>query len=274
MALNDKTKTEILSLIKLEIIKKSKELDKLINDIPKELPKKGWVKPFHESLFSIERIHGFSFFHSLGMVLGDKLFEGISKIIAKNSCDIAETQYSVEGDISNESLAKIREIINDLGRKKKDTKKRYPNISKEIQEVLGQNKNKTHHITQLSDVYLKKSGVEIFIEVKTVKPDKDQAIESKDKLLKIVAIKNKNIKLLLVFPYNPYFPDKYKWSFPLNYFKEGEDLLIGKEWWDYIGGAGTYEELLNIFEEAGTELRKDIEKLFKKYLEEISKLTK
>ena len=35
--------------------------------------------------------------------------------------------------------------------------------------------------------------------------------------------------------------------------------------WDFIGGEGTYVELLDAFEQAGTELRDEIDEYFKQF---------
>ncbi|MBN1151262.1 TdeIII family type II restriction endonuclease, partial [candidate division WOR-3 bacterium] len=42
-------------------------------------------------------------------------------------------------------------------------------------------------------------------------------------------------------------------------------LKVGDEFWDFLGGKGTYSELLNCFERVGLELRPEIEKYFKKF---------
>jgi len=34
---------------------------------------------------------------------------------------------------------------------------------------------------------------------------------------------------------------------------------VGKEFWDFLGGSNTYEDLLNVFEEAGLELYDEID---------------
>ena len=81
--------------------------------------------------------------------------------------------------------------------------------------------------------------------------------------LKIIALKNKLVKTFIGMAYNPYESETLKWSIPLNYLKLGEDLLVGKTFWDFLGGNGTYDELLTIFEEVGNELKDKIENKIK-----------
>ena len=54
--------------------------------------------------------------------------------------------------------------------------------------------------------------------------------------------------------------ENYNWSFPNRWFnmKEDKSVLIGEELWDFIGGAGTYQNFI-----------KEINKLGKHYKERI-----
>ena len=66
-------------------------------------------------------------------------------------------------------------------------------------------------------------------------------------------------------PYNPYEPEPYqRWTLKGMLDME-HDILIADELWDFIGGEGTYTELLNAFELAGIELRNEIDEYFKQF---------
>ncbi len=43
------------------------------------------------------------------------------------------------------------------------------------------------------------------------------------------------------------------------------ELKVAEEFWDFLGGAGTYTELLDCFEQAGIELREEIDEYFGKF---------
>lgn len=248
MTLSKEIKQEIKKIIKNTLIKKINKY-KLVGDI----------KPFHERLFSRHRIRTTSFFHSCSTSIGVTLFQNIAYVIAKKKFKKAEKQYLVEGIFTSKAKSVIEDIIFDLGRKNKDSEKRLPNIKKEIKEVLAVSGKKGNKSTQIADLFLQDNNKEIYIEIKTIKPNKGESKEAKRTLLKIVSLKNKIVKVLVGMAYNPYEPDRFQWPLPLSYFKGGEDLLIGKSFWDFIGGKGTYEELLKIFEEVGKELRDKIE---------------
>ena len=67
-------------------------------------------------------------------------------------------------------------------------------------------------------------------------------------------------------PYNPYGQRKdYAWSFPARWFnmKEDEAVLIGNEFWEKIGGLGTYQAFIEAVNEIGAEYKAAI---YKDYL--------
>ncbi len=41
------------------------------------------------------------------------------------------------------------------------------------------------------------------------------------------------------------------------------DLLVGEEYWDFIGGTNTFPELLKVFDEVGKEFKEKLNKKFK-----------
>lgn len=265
MTITNQQKGEIKSLIKQAIIDKIKEY-KLIGDI----------KPFHERLFSKERIRETSFFHSCSTTIGVTLFQNIAYLVAKGNKNFkqVEKQYVVEGNFSKQAQSIIEEIIFDLGRKQNDPKKRTPDIKKESKEVLVVSSKQGNKSTQIADLFLVKSNnEEIYIEIKTTKPNKGESKETKRGMLKIIALRNKQVTTFVGMAYNPYEPDEFKWPLPLNYLRLGEDLLVGKPFWDFLGGYGTYEELLVLFEEVGSELKDKIENKIKEVMS-LNKQTK
>ena len=44
-----------------------------------------------------------------------------------------------------------------------------------------------------------------------------------------------------------------------------KEVLVADELWDFIGGKGTYLDLLDSFEVAGIELRSEIDEYFSKF---------
>jgi hypothetical protein len=66
-------------------------------------------------------------------------------------------------------------------------------------------------------------------------------------------------------PYNPYGnKENYSWSFPKRWFNmiEDEVVLIGNEFWEKIGGKGTYQSFIDAVNEIGQEYKGRIYKEF------------
>jgi type II restriction enzyme len=77
--------------------------------------------------------------------------------------------------------------------------------------------------------------------------------------------KNANVNTLIAIPYNPYEPEPYqRWTMKGMLDLENE-LKVAEEFWDFLGGEGTYQELLDCFEQAGIELRPEIDEYFNKF---------
>lgn len=44
-----------------------------------------------------------------------------------------------------------------------------------------------------------------------------------------------------------------------------QELKVAEEFWDYLGGAGAFEDLLNCFALAGSQMQQEIDAYFKKF---------
>ena len=54
-------------------------------------------------------------------------------------------------------------------------------------------------------------------------------------------------------PYNPYGVGPYLHAFALPFFDFEHEVMIGEEFWNFVGGEGAYEELLEVYREVGEE---------------------
>jgi len=109
-----------------------------------------------------------------------------------------------------------------------------------------------------------------FFDIKTAKPNKGGFKEYKRTLLEWVACllaeqPKTKINTLIAIPYNPYEPKPYShWTMAGMLDLENE-LKVADEFWDFLGGKGTYLQLLKIFEQVGIELRHEIDNYFARY---------
>ncbi|MFV0531230.1 MAG: TdeIII family type II restriction endonuclease [Flavobacteriales bacterium] len=85
------------------------------------------------------------------------------------------------------------------------------------------------------------------------------------------------VKVFLAFPYNPYHPEPYSRFTESGMMDAPNDFLVGDEYWDFLGGEGTFTELLETFDEVGIkslkrDWMKNLKKLRKTSLISIKKL--
>lgn len=113
----------------------------------------------------------------------------------------------------------------------------------------------------ISDLWWKRSGIEHFASIKTVKPNIDQTAQAKLDLLHLAA-EDEDRAVHFGLYYNPFGDTRedYSWSPPSRLFDLANDqpILIGADYWDALGGDGTYEEILQLAAEAGIEARPDV----------------
>lgn len=121
------------------------------------------------------------------------------------------------------------------------------------------------------DLYLEnKKGEVFFFDLKTVKPNKGGFKEYKRTLLEWVAAflcvnPSMAIHTIIAIPYNPYAPKPYsRWTMA-GMLDLKNELKVAEEFWDFLGGNGAYNDLLDCFEKVGIELRPEIDAYFQKY---------
>ncbi len=213
-------------------------------------PAKGNYKPFHMALIPKELLRIQSFFRSFSTSLGQGVFEYIAKIVAEDSRRWKEVKRNskFKATASSNVESFIDRFLEDvaLGRVKP-----YPVSLPKPED------DSTKEI--VVDLYLYDGKTRYFIEIKSPKPNKDQTRRTKEKFLYLLAT-YPDSKTYYGMPYNPYGEEKseYRWSFTSMYFDIQNEVLIGSEFWDFVGGAGTYKELLELFREFGEEKGKEI----------------
>ena len=187
-------------------------------------------------------------------------YEDISKIIAEEHAQECFTNYDLGGLISEDQKSTIDTILRELR-----NGERKCNIEEEVEEVLKSNpeNGRVQNEGRLVDFHMVREGIEHYFEIKTVKPNIDVFAKSKSKLLEWVARRRKIVKVFLAFPYNPYYPKPYERFTLQGLLKSGQDLLIGEEYWEYLGGKNTYEEILNMFDIVGKQYKIQIDQKIK-----------
>lgn len=245
-----------MPLSKLQKGKISALLEKKIEDKLRRYARETSSMPFLARLIQdSEKVAAYSFIHSISTTLGMSIYEDVSKIIAEESADECFTKYDVGGVISREQ----KSVIDDIVRKLRNGEKKV-NSAQEIKLVLNASAKdgKVQKDGRIADFYMRRAGEEYYFEIKTVKPNIDVFTKSKSKLLEWVARRRNPVKVFLAFPYNPYYPQPYERFTEQGVLDRGNEFLIGKEYWDFLGGENTFEELLALFDSVGRKFKEQI----------------
>ena len=223
--------------------------------------------PFHYRLLGEDRMALFSFIHSLNTSFGTSIFEPVAQALASENFIKAEKQYVAGNEISEMAQKEIQNIINQL------TTGENPNKIDEIERIRKVcQKGKINKLKTVKvDLFLqeKDNSVHLF-DLKTAKPNISNFKDFKRTLLEWIAIflyKNPNAKIhsYIAIPYNPYEPKPYeRWTLK-GMLDLDNELKVADEFWDFLGGKNSYEELLNCFERVGIKMREEVDNYFSKF---------
>ena len=226
------------------------------------------VMPFHTRLLGKDRMALFSFIHSLNTNFGTSIFEPTALALASIKFKEVKTQAIAGTMISEAAQRVIQDIMDNLTAA--TTK---PNKFEEIEairKVCATGNMKAVKPTRV-DIWLKQHDDQIYLfDIKTAKPNKGGFKEFKRTLLEwtaCVLAENPKMQInsLIAIPYNPYEPKPYsRWTMAGMLDLE-QELKVADEFWDFLGGQGTYLQLLDIFEQIGIELRAEIDDYFARY---------
>tara|TARA_B100000686_G_C16725355_1_gene937436 strand:+ start:275 stop:1105 length:831 start_codon:yes stop_codon:yes gene_type:complete len=233
--------------------------------VPAEHEKK---KPLYAALVPEEIWKGSHFERRFTTPFGH-VWEKLAQVVAENAGDYAEREHSITGVVKRDRLGRIGEILNNLEHSKKGDDKVKPDWGNEIKYIL-KGKGPDIPVTVICDLYTenRSNSKKYAYEIKAPLPNSDQTKVSKEKILKLHCMRPKKIDhAYYALPYNPFGSKKvdYKWSFPNRWFNMQSDevVLIGKEFWDTIGGIGAYQGFVDAIREIGPKY-KDI--IYRKFL--------
>ena len=220
--------------------------------------------PFHFRLLGRDRMALFSFIHSLNTTFGTSIFEPVAEALASLNFKTAKKQYILGTAISKKAQIEIQHIINDLSTGKNPDKQNEIDRLRDVATTGKMNRLKTVKV----DLFLDDGKGNIYLfDLKTAKPNISNFKDFKRTLLEWVAIylaehPEANVKSFIAIPYNPYEPKPYeRWTLKGMLDLENE-LKVAEEFWDFLGGSGAYNELLNCFERVGMEMRSEIDEYF------------
>lgn len=224
--------------------------------------------PFHYRLLGKDRMALFSFIQSLNTTFGTSIYEPVAIALARERFKVAKTQVKPFDKISSEAHQQIQQIMNELTRASRE-----PNKSTEMEEIREVCQKGILNQVKLTkvDIWLENHEGELFLfDLKTVKPNKSDFEKFKQTLLEWTAAElarepSAVVNAMIGLPYNPYEPEPYKRWTLRGMLDLNHQVLIAEELWDFLGGEGSYNDLLDAFEQAGIELRPEIDSYFEKF---------
>jgi Type II restriction endonuclease, TdeIII len=223
-------------------------------------------KPLYAALVPDEIFKGSHFERRFVTPFG-KVWEKLASVVAIEAHGKCVIGHTIEGTVSTERLRRIQETLNRLEHPSKDTAKQKPDWNKEIAYIL-EGKGEPIPVMVVCDIYVEneQTGEKYAFELKGPLPNSDQTKVSKEKIFKLLAMQPLQVtSAFYALPYNPYgAKENYKWGFPMRWFDMQKDptVLIGNEFWDLIGGEGTYQNFIHEINLLGIEYRARIYREF------------
>ena len=225
--------------------------------LQEEVARRGDLKPFHEALLppAIRTISKYE--RSFSTTLGS-IFEVAAELVGRQNFAFAQRQYDVKGRMGAAANTTIESISNEI-----ETTKMQGRYLAYVDAITRSFHADTVERSIKADLYIRDhDDNEMFFEMKSPKPNKSQCLDVTQKLLRIHALRQDGpprIKTYYAMSYNPYGSrDQYKHSFAINLLDMEHQVLLGPEFWEFIGGQGTYEEVVKLFVEVGRTFQSDV----------------
>ena len=224
-------------------------------------------KPLYAALVPAEIFKGSHFERRFVTPFG-RVWERLALVAANEGLGYCELGRAITGTIKAERLRRIQEVLNKLEHPPKKGNRIRPAWKTELAYIL-EGVGEDIPATVICDGYAEdtENGQRLAFELKAPLPNSDQTKVSKEKLLKLYSMSPPQIDhAYFALPYNPYGKRKdYAWSFPARWFDMKSDpvVLIGDEFWERIGGTGTYRAFIDAVNEIGPEYKN---RLYREFL--------
>ena len=242
-----------------------KVMDKVLISDPFIKEKHHASKPLYAALVPDEIFKGSHFERRFVTPFGG-VWEKLAQVVAIEAHGHCEKGHTIIGEVGSERLRRIQEVLNKLEHKGKDKIK--PDWDGELKYIL-EGKGKPIPTSVVCDIFIdsKTSGKKYAFEIKGPLPNSDQTKVSKEKIFKLLAMHPKKVDFAYyALAYNPYGKkEDYNWNFPFRWFdmKNDSSVLIGDEFWEFIGGEGTYHKFITEINTLG-QVYKD--RIYKEFL--------
>ena len=225
--------------------------------------------PFHFNLIGKDIYALFSFIQSINTTFGTSIWEQLGVLLATDKGKQAIRQYKLPGSIDQQTESLIIGHVNQLRQGSITPDK--VNEKNNIKNSIKPGNNTITDPDRVVDLFVKNpDNSEEYYDITSAKPNMKEFATLKTKLLRWAALRysiDKGISLetRLGIPYNPYYPKPYeRWTLKGLYDLKYE-VLVGVDLWNHLYDEDIYDELLEVFKDAGNKLRPLIENRFKEF---------
>lgn len=258
MALSSETKREIANLLIMTVREKLRAYQPETRHMP-----------FHHRLLGKDRYAMFSFIQSMNTTFGMSIWEQVAVILARRAGNHAERQYKLLGEMDSETEKLINEIHYQL--RKGEIVANKTGEVEQIRKKIRKGEAKVHPDSTVDLFVVMINNQENYFDITSAKPNMKEFVALKLKLLRWIGLRlsqDKNIQVFtrVAIPYNPYHPEPYeRWTLQGLYDLKAGEILVGEEFWNFVATDNIYEDLLDVFQQAGEELRGEIDEKFDEF---------
>jgi len=224
-------------------------------------------KPLYAALVPDEIFKGSHFERRFVTPFG-KVWENLAVVAANHGLGYGTTNHRIDGFVRKERLQRITEVLNRLEHSENGVRKFQPDWNEELKYIQAGG-GELIPVSVICDVYAedRTNNKRYAFELKAPLPNSDQTKVSKEKIFKLYCMEPLQVDgAYYALPYNPYGKrEDYNWSFPARWFnmRKDEVVLIGDDFWNRIGGIGTYNAFITAINEIGTKYK---ERIYREYL--------
>ena len=220
-------------------------------------------KPLYAALVPDEIFKGSHFERRFVTPFG-KVWENLAKVVATEAHGHCEVGHTITGNVGMGRLRRIQEVLNRMYSKNYEF-----DWDKEIKYILA-GRGQLLPVTIKCDIFINNEQTEetYIFELEKSESDRYEIRASIEKIFKLLAMTPPQVtSAYYALPYNPYGKkENYKWVFPMRWFNmhTDESVLIGDEFWDLIGGTGTYANFIKEINLLGKEYH---ERIYREFLD-------
>jgi hypothetical protein len=211
--------------------------------------------PFYPLFLSDEELLGFKKERSLTTKFGLGFYPQLAMLVAQDKYGQVFREHEVRGNLNSAAYEMLEQIVTELRHKQ-----RTPDHHTELRDILESRGGGISERVAVCDVFIGdfREGP-LCIEMKGPTPNLDTAAGAKRNMLYFQAIMHRagrgDAKAFLGFYYNPWIErNLYDHWATKQIMDMNNEVLMGAELWDYIGGPKTFDEMIPTLEKA----RKDV----------------